>query len=90
MKPKSGALEPSFHVQFLALAKTNEGKLLLTEFLEDVTMVIDQGISDGDTWLTIGLNKDRTKVLLTLHQGVDTSYATGTNLGEFLREAILL
>lgn len=89
MKPKQHKLVavPDFHADYLKLAPTPEGKGAIMTFMEDICMLLDQGIQEGDTWLTLGVTKNRTSVLLTLHQGEDIQYIVGATLQEFLSNA---
>jgi len=42
--------------------------------------VFDTAITEGGTWMTVGLNKANTALVITVHLGEDVMYCTGTDL----------
>ena len=84
------AAMPDFEKQFHELCKTTEGKARILDFVRVLCEIIDVAVADGETWLTLGLNRNQKKVLITLHEGTRTSYAPATDLDGLLREVEIL
>jgi len=80
----TNAVEPNFEEEFKSLSKTKEGVQIILDAVFVLSQVIDQCISENDTWFTIGLQRGGGSVQLTLHEGRDMSYSNGRSLTEFL------
>lgn len=76
--------KPTFHSDFLRLISSKEGQAQWNGVGDLIMQLWDQGVTDGDTFITFGLNKSRKKVLVTVTEGEDKSIAAGVDLTEIL------
>jgi len=84
-KPRITA-EPNFNADFRELVKSKEGVQQVLDFMEVLTEIIDDIISQDETWFNLGRHKGNHTLLLTLHEGKGLAWAGGPNLAQFLSE----
>jgi len=87
VRKTAGVVPATFQNQLTNVLATKEGQAEINGLVSLILDIMDQAITDGDTYLQFGVNKARTKVLITLKEGNSVSYAVGTNLIELIQDA---
>jgi len=77
---------PDFSQHLSELLSTKEGQQSANKLIELVCEILDQAISEGGVYLTIGTNRSQKKAMITLTEGTNKLYAVGASLEELIAD----
>jgi hypothetical protein len=84
------AVVDEFHDTYLAMRNTKEGQERLLDFAGILTELFDLMVITPDTFLTVGLSRDGSKVLSTFTENGLKRYAPAGDLDSLLKEFEIL
>lgn len=86
----SKGVQPEFKDEFKVIVKTKDGQQLINDLVFTLCDILDDCVTEESTWFTVGLAKNGSQIMLTLHEGRMTYFAGGTSLAELARGVISL